>query len=159
LPRRGLRVEAVAERNEEGLGATSSYWRIDSTLRLARGIGPIVLEGRARYGFSSGDLPVSEWFMLGGPELIPGVAREEFWGKQAAAGSLTLGYDPFSVVRVYARVGIGGAWEEPRDIGWSQAVSGFGFGTTVATPVGPIQLDYGWAEAGRNRLYISLGWQ
>jgi len=159
LPRRGLRVVAVAERNEEGLGATSSYWRIDSTLRIARGIGPVVLEGHARYGFSSGDLPVSEWFILGGPELIPGVAREEFWGQQAAAGSITAGYDPFSIVRVYARVGIGGVWEEPNDIGWADAVSGFGVGTTIATPIGPVQFDYGWAEAGRNRLYISIGWQ
>ncbi len=158
-PRRGFRVEALAERNEEGLGATSSYWRIDSTLRLARGLGPVVLEGRARYGFSSGELPVSEWFILGGPELIPGVAREELWGRQAAAGSVTIGYDPFSIVRVYARVGIGGVWEEPGDIGRADAISGFGFGTTVATPMGPVQFDYGWAEAGRNRLYISIGWQ
>ena len=158
-PRRGLHVEALAERNEEGLGATSSYWRVDSTLRLARGIGPLILEGRARYGFSSGELPISEWFMLGGPELIPGVAREELWGRQAAAGSLTVGYDPVSVVRVYARVGVGGVWEQPSDIGWSDVITGFGFGTTIATPVGPIQLGYGWAEAGRNSLYISIGWQ
>lgn len=159
LPRHGIRVEVLAERNEEGLGATSSYWRVDSTLRVARGIGRLVLEGHARYGFSSGDLPISEWFILGGPELIPGVAREEFWGPQAAAGSVTVGYDLFSIVRVYTRAGIGGVWEQPGDIGWSNAVTGFGFGTTVATPVGPVQFDYGWAEEGRNRLYISIGWQ
>ncbi len=159
LPRRGVRIEAMAERNEEGLGATSSFWRVDSSLRVARGVGAVVLEGRARYGFSSGDLPVSEWFQLGGPELIPGVAREEFWGKQAAAGSITVGYDPFSVVRVYGRVGVGGVWERSRDVGWTDAVSGFGLGATIATPIGPLQLDYGWADDSRNRLDISIGWQ
>lgn len=158
-PRRGLRLRASGELNEASFGATSSYWRLDATLRLARGIGPAVLDVRARYGFSSGDLPVSEWFIIGGPELIPGVAREEFWGKQAAAGSLAIGFDPVSVVRVYGRFGLGGVWEQQGDIGWSQVISGFGVGTTVATPVGPVQLDYGWAEGGRNRLYVGVGWQ
>jgi len=159
LPRRGIRVEALGERNEESLGATSSYWRVDSTLRMARSIGPITFEGNARYGFSSGTLPISEWFFVGGPVLIPGAAREELWGRQAAVGSLSVGIEPLSIARVYARVGLGGVWEEPHDIGWSDAIGGFGFGATVATPLGPVQLDYGWAEAGRNRLAISIGWQ
>ena len=159
LPRSGIRVNALGERNEEGLGATSSYWRIDADVRLARALGPVVLDGRARYGFSSGHLPVSEWFITGGPELIPGVAREELWGQQTAAGSITVGFDPVSIARVYGRVGLGGVWEQPGDIGWNEVITGFGFGTTIATPIGPVQIDYGWAEEGRNRLYLAIGWQ
>jgi NTE family protein len=159
LPRRGIRVEAVGERNEESLGATTSYWRVDTSLRVARAVGPVTLQARARYGFSAGDLPISEWFMIGGPALIPGAAREEFWGKQAAAGSISVGFDPLSVARIYARAGLGGVWDEPSDIGWNAAISGFGLGATIATPLGPVQLDYGWAEQGRNRFTIALGWQ
>jgi NTE family protein len=158
-PRRGIRVEALAERNEASLGATTSYWRLEGTLRLARSVGPLVLEGRGLYGFSSGDLPISEWFLLGGPELIPGVAREELWGRQAVAASVSANWDLLSIMRLYTRVGAGGVWDEPTDIGWAATVTGFGVGATIATPVGPIQLDYGWAEAGRNRLYIAIGWQ
>ena len=159
LPRRGISLEAVGERNEASLGATTSYWRVDARLRLARSIGAIVLEGRARYGFSSGEPPVSEWFTIGGPDYVPGAAREEFWGRQAVGASISAGFDPFSIARVYGRIGIAGTWDKVEEIGWNSMVGGIGFGATVATPVGPLQLDYGWAEDGRNRFAIALGWQ
>ena len=159
LPRQGISLEAIGERNEASVGATTSYWRADARLRLVRSLGAAVFEGRARYGFSSGEPPVSEWFILGGPEFVPGAAREEFWGPQALGASISIGYDPFSIARVYTRVGVAGTWEHVEQIGWNSMIGGIGIGATVATPIGPLQLDYGWAQDGRNRFTIAIGWQ
>lgn len=159
LPGQGQHVTALVEHDLAGLGATGSYFRLEFTGRAIRRLGPVVVEGRALYGYSSGELPVYEQFRVGGPELVPGLAREEIWGNQAVALSGLLGHDPFSILRLYVRVGTGGVWERTGDIDGADLIFGGGLGVTLATPIGPIQVDYGWAGGGRNRFYFSIGWQ
>ncbi len=159
LPRRGRFLRVLAEHNIESLGATLRYSLVDVYGVGVRQIGPVILQGRLRYGYSTGALPVYERFRIGGPELIPGVSREELWGNQALAASVTMGADVSSLLRLYARAGLGNVWERPRDISLSDTIVGVGVGATLATPIGPIQLDYGWADGGRNQLSVSFGWQ
>lgn len=159
LPRSGLRLSVLAEDNAESLGGTASYFRLRSEARAAVPAGPLTAEIRALYGYASGDLPVYDWFRIGGPELIPGLAREEIWGRQALAGSASLGFDPSSISRVYARVGAGNVWDRTREVTLSDLLVGFGLGVQVLTPIGPIQADYGWSEEGRSRFYFAFGWQ
>ncbi len=159
LPQRGRFVRVLAEHNLEAFGAEVEYTLVDVYARGARHMGPLFVEGRIRYGYGSKHLPVSEQFRIGGPELVPGLSRDERWGTQALAGSLSVGVEVLSLLRLYGRVGIGNVWDRPRDITWRSAIGGVGFGATLATPLGPAQIDYGWAEGGRNRFTLSLGWQ
>lgn len=80
-------------------------------------------------------------------------------GQPGTGASGQLGVDLASVARLYGRVGAGGTWERPGEITLDTAIVGGGLGLTVTTPIGPLQLDYGWAEGGRNRLYFAIGWQ
>lgn len=160
LPRSGSRVSVLGEQNLEGLGASVSYTRIRAAARLIVPMrGRLVGDVNALYGYSRGDLPVYDWFRLGGPDLVPGLAREEIWGAQALAASAALAYDPTSIVRVYVRAGAGNVWERVGDVDPSDVIFGAGLGMTIATPLGPLRADYGWAQEGRNRLYFSIGWQ
>ncbi len=159
LPEHGRFVRVLAEHDLPALGADSRYTLVDVFARGARALGPVVLEGRLRYGYSDGDLPLYEQFRIGGPELVPGFDRDEMWGEQALAASITLGVDPFSLVRLRLRGGLGNAWRRPRDISFASALWGIGVGATVATPIGPVEFDYGWGEGGRNAFYFALGWQ
>lgn len=159
LPTFGRALAIEAEYNATALGATSGYWRLDASYRGARAFGRFNVDLRARYGFSDGDLPVSEQFHLGGPELVPGLAREQLWGDQTLAASLALGYDPFSIARVFVRAGAGNVWVDPADISWEGLPYGIGVGSIVATPLGPVHVEYGWQAHGQSRFYVALGWQ
>ena len=159
LPDRGRLISAHAERNETGLGATSGYWRLRFDYHEALRLGPVVAEARALYGWSGGDLPISEQFHVGGPELVPGLAREQLWGPQALAASLQVGFDPISLARVYTRVGAGNIWDKPRNIALNDLRVGIGIGLILATPVGPAVVDYGWVTDGGSRVYLAFGWQ
>ncbi len=159
VPSRGGRYAVQAERNVEALGGSSPYWRIRLDGTGAAQFGRLNLTGRFLYGYSSTSLPVYAQFRIGGPELVPGLARDELWGNQALAASAQVGLDFASVARLYARIGAGGVWAHQADINLDTAIVGGGLGLTVTTPIGPLQLDYGWAEASRNRLYVAIGWQ
>jgi NTE family protein len=159
LPDSGRLITAAVGRSEPGLGATFGYWRLQADYHEAFRIGPLITQVRALYGYSGDDLPASEQFRLGGPELVPGLAREQLWGDQALAASLQLGFEPVSIARVYVRVGAGNVWAEPSEIALSDLRLGVGLGTAVATPVGPLVFDYAWLEGGGTRLYFAFGWQ
>lgn len=159
LPERGQFLRALVEHNFDSLGADYQYTFLDVYGRAVRRAGPLVLDARLRYGYSDGDLPVYEQFRIGGPDLIPGVSRGELWGDQAIGASLTVGVDLISLLRIYARGGFGNTWNSTRDISFGSTIKGGGIGATIASPIGPIQLDYGWAEGGRNRFYLSFGRQ
>ncbi len=158
-PVRGHRYSVQAERNLEGLGGSSPYWRVRIDGISAVQLGGVNLTGRLLYGYSSSTLPIYDQFRVGGPELVPGLARDELWGNQALAASGELGIDFASVARLYGRLGAGGVWQRRTDISVETTIVGGGLGLTVATPIGPLQLDYGWAEGNRNRFYIAIGWQ
>lgn len=159
LPREGSRLSIHAERNEEAFGGTASYFRVQTEARIVIPLAPVTGQLRLFHGYSSGELPVHEWFRVGGPELVPGLAREELWGRQALAGSLSLGIDPASILRVGIRAGFGNVWERAAQVDPSDLLFGMGVGLVVTTPIGPIKADYGWAEEGRNRFHFSIGWQ
>lgn len=159
LPDSGTRITLLAERNEETLGGTASYWRFETDARVVFPLGAVTGQLRVFNGLSSGELPIHEWFRLGGPELLPGLAREEIWGRQALAGSFSIGYDLTSIIRAHLRAGAGNVWDEIDLIEPGDLIFGAGLGFTVATPIGPIVAEYGWAEESRNRFYFSIGWQ
>lgn len=159
LPDRGRMISAQAERNEPVLGATYDYWRLKVDYHEALRTGPVITQLRALYGWSGGDLPVSEQFHLGGPEIVPGLAREQLWGDQVLGASLQIGFDPISLLRAYGRLGAGNVWARPGDVALDELRVGFGVGIVVATPVGPMVADWGTVSDGGSRFYFAFGWQ
>lgn len=159
LPKSGRMIGLEMEHDLKSLGGDVGYWRASGEGQLAVPLAERwTLETHLLYGYSTG-LPVYEEFRVGGPELIPGVDRQELWGAHAAAAGLGLSFDPFPILRLTARAGAGNAWDDFAQIRADDLILGGGLGLTVATPVGPFRLGWGAAEGGRSHIYFSVGFQ
>lgn len=159
-PTRGAQVELVVERNLPSLGASSRYWRARLAARTPVALWPRhVVEPRVFAGLSTGTLPIHEQFRVGGPDLVPGLHRQELWDDQALAGALSYSFHPASGLQLIGTVGAGGAWQRIDEIALDGLTWGAGVGLRYATPVGPIILGYGVTDGGGGELYFGIGYQ
>ncbi|WP_395093800.1 outer membrane protein assembly factor [Armatimonas sp.] len=106
-------------------------------------------------GTSTGDVPLSEQFFLGGFELLRGYEFFSVRGDRMALGSaevrVPLGADTAGVLFVDA----GNAWLPGQNVSASGLKVGGGVGLRFQSPLGPIRFDL--AFGNRSRTYISLG--
>lgn len=134
---------------------------------------------RLMAGSLSGDVPFFEQYFLGGAESLRGYKEDRFWGKNIFLASaeyrIPLGQSLIGVLFVDC----GDAWgardiyrdpenptltddpfkqlliDMPQHEDFSPSV-GYGLGIRVATPIGPLRLDYGFGEDG-SRAHFSIG--
>lgn len=106
-------------------------------------------------GTSTGDVPLSEQFFLGGFELLRGYEFFSIRGDRMALGSaearIPLGGDTAGVLFVDA----GNAWLPGQSVSLSGVKASVGAGLRFQSPVGPIRFDV--AFGNQLRSYISLG--
>jgi NTE family protein len=153
-PERGGDVLASFERGVGGWGDSRAAWR--ASLR-GRYVFPFGLRADVWTGLSGGAPQPYDLFRLGGPELVPGRARDEQWGAQVLAGALRGRRKVAGQLAVLARVGAGGAWARRRDVRLGALTLGAGLGLEHPTPLGPLALEYARHTGGRGSLYFSLG--
>jgi outer membrane protein insertion porin family len=114
-----------------------------------------VLASRLLGGTSTGDIPLSEQFFLGGFDLLRGYEFFSVRGDKMLLGStevrIPLGADTTGVVFVDA----GNAWLRGQGVSASGLKVGGGVGLRFQSPLGPIRFDL--ALGNRSRTYISLG--
>ncbi len=158
LPSSGAAVAVFVERTLSRLGTSRPYWRAGGDLRAAaKPHRRLVVRGQA-FGFlSGGELPVFEQARVGGPAWMPGFHRDELWGAQALAGSVSAGVSVLGDLRVLARFGAGNVWDSRGAVGLDGLQGGFGLGLELPTRFGPIALDWGRSAGGTSRFYVSLG--
>ncbi len=104
---------------------------------------PIIFAARLRVGFSSGTIPLSERFSLGGANSLRGYESGDFKGHEMALGNFELRIpidENFSIVGFYD---IGNAWNTNSGNGFdlSDLEDSPGFGVRVRTPLGNIRVD------------------
>jgi NTE family protein len=158
-PRRGSAFHLLLEKNVGGEDRTERYSRLRLRARTAVSFGSAsALEGAMFLGISDRPLPVSQQFRLGGPQLAPGLRRDQLWGDEAL--SLALGYR-FFVTRNLSLLLRGSAANafphEDGGISLDALRIGVGWGMHYQTPFGPIQIEYGVSEGNVRRLYFSAG--
>jgi outer membrane translocation and assembly module TamA len=117
-----------------------------------------VLQLDAVVGLSGDDLPVYDWFRIGGPYLIPGYAHEQLMGPQAVAGAASLRYKVVSELRVLVRAGAGNVFSTRDTIRLHDLRWGVGVGLMYPSRVGPLALEIGWRDGGDSKVSLSLGW-
>lgn len=120
---------------------------------------------RTQLGFSTGKLPFSEQFFLGGPESLRGYREDRLWGDKSFLFSAEL-RQPLArsftgVLFMDAGSAWGGNYSGVAISGFSQTNGfspriGFGVGVRVRTPIAPIRIDFGFGSEG-GRTYISFG--
>jgi outer membrane protein assembly factor BamA len=156
LPTRGARLAIAVDRSLPGLGATHRYWRM-----LGRGQGALplpvgVLQAEAFAGVSGGDVPAYDLFRLGGPSLMPGLHRDERWGRQALAIAIGHGVG-LGPLRLTARLGGGRTFSERGEIALGALSFGWGVSVERSTRFGPVMIGWGHSADTGSRFYFSAG--
>ena len=114
---------------------------------------PVIFASRIRVGYSSGDLPYSEQFFVGGARTLRGYRDDYFKGGEMALANFELRVpiqEAFSIVAFYD---IGMASDESA---FSNLESGYGFGVRVRTPMGNLRVDFAEGEY-ESRTHFSFG--
>lgn len=164
--------------SRERLAALSVAWTTGysvGTLEMSfRGaFGPIRLEQRIRAGVGE-KLPAGLTFPLGGEDGFPGLHLGERRGDREAFTSVSLSRRVIGPLRVrvtgaYGRTAFANPSDAPPSIRLLQPIvigglfgrGGWLLGGRVGvgsdTPIGPVRVEYGWNDAGREALYLRAG--
>ena len=120
---------------------------------------------RMMLGTSTGRLPFSEQYFVGGSESLRGYQEDRFWGRNMFLGSFEF-RQPIAnaltgVIFVDAGDAWGGSYENVAFNGFTQHAGfspsiGLGIGLRVVTPLGPIRIDEGFGREGA-RTHFSIG--
>ena len=134
------------------------YSRMSAWLDFDMKLGSYVVRPGARAGGASGRVPTDALVGLGGPPTLVGLSLDEWLGHRMVAGELRVAREFSNVFSLYVtgQVGTVGGPVSGADLGTRPRVA-FGTGGEVATPLGPLRLDWGHTEGGRQRFDLMLG--
>lgn len=116
-------------------------------------------------GTSTGRMPFSEQFFVGGAESLRGYQEDRFWGRNMFLGSVEFRQPIEKSLTGVLFTDVGDAWggnyENVSFSGFTQHAGfspslGVGFGLRVITPIGPIRIDEGFGREGA-RTHFSIG--
>ena len=161
-PMAAVRTEAqgASHRLVEGEWAFGSggYGRLNAWFDVTIKLGAFVVRPGVRAAAVYGEAPLDVSPALGGPPTLAGLHYDEWIGRRMGAGELRLAREFSSVFSLYV-AGQLGVVDEPvsgADLG-SGSLSAIGLGGEISTPVGPLRLEWGHMDQGRERLDLSLG--
>jgi NTE family protein len=158
-PERGRRLAAHGVWSLSELGAERRYWRLELEGRFARTLhARLVAQLDGRVGLSGDDLPVYDWYRLGGVELVPGYHHEELTNAQAVAAALSLRYRLVGQLRIVARAGAGNVFARTGDISLEHLRWGVGVGLYHPSPIGPVSFELGVRDDGGTLATLAIGW-
>jgi NTE family protein len=158
-PESGARLAVRGWWSSDALGATWPFWRVEGEGRMGQRLGDrITLQVDALVGVSGEEMPIYDWFRIGGPYLIPGYAHEQLKGPQALAGAVSLRYRLVGQLQALVRAGGGQVFQSRSDIGFDDLRWGVGVGVVYESRVGPLAAEMGWRDGGTSLFSLSLGW-
>ena len=118
---------------------------------------PIILALRVRAGFSSGNIPLSERYSLGGANSIRGYESGDFKGHEMFLGNVELRIPIDENISIVAFYDTGMAWDKERGakFDFSDLVDSPGIGVRVKTPLGNIRVDV--AKGDETQFHFGFG--
>jgi NTE family protein len=159
-PEYGQRLILSGDWSLDSLGADIEYWRAAVEYRTPRRLGKrAVAQFDGFAGLSGNDVPVYNWYRIGGVTLVPGYRPEELKGAQALAAAMSLRYRIAGQLRLVARGGAGNVFATTNDITLDGLRYGFGIGVYHPSPIGPVSFDFAVRDDGGTLMSLSVGWR
>jgi NTE family protein len=142
----------------EWMPGDGGYSRANAAVALALRARSFTLQPGLRIGAVDGDVPTDALVGLGGPLSLAGLHDGEWLGRRALGGEIRLVRPVGVVLRFHAAAQVGwvGKVVAARELGSGPQPAGV-VGMEMATPVGPVRLDWGVGPGGRGRLDLMLG--
>lgn len=146
----------------EDLGSDTDFDQM--TARASRfttfGDGHVIGLGGLAETTLDGEAAIQDRYRLGGFMNLSGYVQDSLSGQQAAvlAAIYYRRFRPMPLLSWYigGSAEYGGVWEDKNDIGDDGIASGSLF-LGADTPIGPLYVGYGYAEAGHNAIFFYLG--
>ena len=166
FPRSGVALRTIMEWQTPALGADQSTRRLSAAGMAAFASGKNVLQVFASGGSPVGTtLPYWDAFSLGGFRHLSGYQQNELAGPYMAYGSLTYLYETgrfaSSIIGggIYlgASIEAGNVWTDGGDVSLSDLRYAGAVFIGADSPLGPVYVGYGLAEAGRGAVTFTIG--
>lgn len=154
-PERGGTLVATYERELPELGASRAMWR--AALRGCYVHARSSLRADVLAGVSGGDLAGYDLYRLGGPELLPGHAREQEWNGQVLAAALAWRPALIGGLRGRVRAGAGATWALRREMRLGALTTGAGIGLEHDSPLGLVYAEVGRDSRGGTAVALGVG--
>jgi outer membrane protein insertion porin family len=113
---------------------------------------------RMLIGTASGNLPLQERYVLGGPSTVRGLPVGFLRDNSMVVANLEYRFPMSALIPAFQDVTtilFVDAGNAP--IAFTNLRVGYGFGVAIATPLGPIRVDLAWAPDGTRQTWLSLG--
>ncbi|GAB4467625.1 MAG: hypothetical protein OHK0029_39650 [Armatimonadaceae bacterium] len=163
-PRRGYRHELTVERAGSFFGGNRlftqstldlrGYFPLTPIPREEKNL-PVVLAVRLLGGYSTGDVPLSEQFFLGGFDFLRGYDLFSIYGSRSVLGVAEVRFPVGEALQAVAFTELGNAWQPGQQVSVRDLRGSIGAGLRFLSPIGPIRLDA--AYGSRFQTYVSLG--
>jgi outer membrane protein assembly factor BamA len=156
-PHAGYLHSLIVEQSGSFLGGNRSFGQARADLRqyfaLRPGPTPPVVALRLMGGTSyGGNVPLPEYFFLGGFDLLRGYNLYSIYGDKMVLGSAELRAPLSAGLQGVVFVDSGSAFGSNKSFSMK---TGVGIGLRFLTPIGPIRVDV--AQGSRLQTYVSLG--
>lgn len=116
---------------------------------------------RVLAGVGKGNLPITDWYILGGSDTLRGYTVNRFIGTRMFLGSTEVRF-PLGKQNVFkgaAFVDVGQAWQPGEQVNLGNMTMDYGFGIRMKLPnlgLGIVRLDFAFGKEG-NRSVIGIG--
>lgn len=135
---------------------SSSYRLATADVRGRTKVGTVRVEPRIRLGIGE-ELPVALTIPLGGEDGFPGLHLGERRGDREAFFSLAISRAVAGPLRIRVLGAVGRTAVAGGLFGRGGWLVGTRVGVGSDTPLGPVQVEYGWNDAGREALFLRVG--
>lgn len=162
FPQHGLNASLGAFWSRDAAGANNDFEQIAGGVLSAGTWGDYSILSNLEFGTTlDNDAPIQSQFLLGGLGRLSGYPVNRFFGQHYALGSVTA-YKRLNrslLLPVYAGASFefGNVWDDRDAIDANDLRFAGALYAGADSPLGPIYLAWGLAEAGENAIYLYLG--
>jgi NTE family protein len=157
VPRGGTGGFFRAVQSLDSLGADDEYWLLGTRASTFFGRGKHTGLLAFELGWSDGELPIYAQYPLGGLGSVSGYSNRELRGQYVGVGRLGYYHQTFGSWFLGGWVEAGNVFQDSDDITGSNLIWTGSAILAKDTSFGPIYLAYGYADTGKNRIYLQLG--